>query len=618
MIGVDLDKYEVLRKIGEGGMATVYVGRHRTLNREIAIKVLHPHLSSATRNRRRFAREARAIEHLRHPNILEIFDYSGPHTQDCYIVTEYVNGDTLTSLMERQERVPSEIATMIGIYLCDALAFAHQASILHRDLKPENVMLRDDGVVKLMDFGIARFLDETNVTMTGALIGSPAFMSPEQAKEAELDTRSDLFSLGTLLFFLSSGQLPFIGTNASLVLKKIIEGDRPMVADVAPGISGLLMETIEGLLQPDVNDRFSNATEVRALLVDSLREVGINHVDPQWSLGKWRSDPASYEELLKIHLSTALVQAGKLALTEDRAISALRLFNRALSVNAEDEEVLELVQSLHRPTHTQHRPLPFAIIVTALVMAAGAILWALAPSLTADESAPPITTITVDERRADAPNTPPIITTLEAARPEPVEVPLAAPTAPLPKKPQRVLQTTAAPTKETTETTEEAQIPPRVIAQDIPITNAVPRFAEIDIRTDLPADIWIDGARMGHTRQPDAIKLLPGNYHIVLRGEWIEDYSMDVTLKPGDRFLPPSILKLTKKPAMISVPAGYANSCVAYINDVRQGTLLQRSRVFSIENASEKTIFQLSCPSGDYSATFTNLDRTRREEFPDP
>jgi serine/threonine-protein kinase len=618
MIGVDLDKYEVLRKIGEGGMATVYVGRHRTLNREIAIKVLHPHLSSATRNRRRFAREARAIEHLRHPNILEIFDYSGPHTQDCYIVTEYVNGDTLTSLMERQERVPSEIATMIGIYLCDALAFAHQASILHRDLKPENVMLRDDGVVKLMDFGIARFLDETNVTMTGALIGSPAFMSPEQAKESALDTRSDLFSLGTLLFFLSSGQLPFIGTNASLVLKKIIEGDRPMVADVAPGISGLLMETIEGLLQPDVNDRFSNATEVRALLVDSLREVGINHIDPQWSLGKWRSDPSSYEEMLKIHLSTALVRAGKLALTEDRAISALRLFNRALSVNAEDEEVLNLVQSLHRPTHIQHRPLPFAIIVTALVLAAGAILWALAPSLTVTEVAPPITTMTVAERRIDTPNTPATITTLETPKPVPVEVPLAAPTAAPPKKPQRVSQTTTSSTIKTIEAIDKAQVPPRTIAQDVPITNAVPRFAEIGIRTDLPADIWIDGARMGHTRQPDTIKLLPGNHHIVLRGEWIEDYSMDVNLKPGDIFLPPSIIKLTKKPAMISVPAGYANTCVAYINDVRQGTLLQRNRVFSVQNASEKTIFKLSCPSGDYSATFTNLDRTRREEFPDP
>src|SRR5689334_15311809 len=126
-------------------MATVYRGRHTTLDRDVAIKVLHPHLSSSARNRKRFAREARAIEHLRHPNILEIFDYSGLDAEECYIVTEFVQGETLSGLLWRRGRLPSEIAAIIGRDLALALASAHREGILHRDLKPDNVMLRGDG-----------------------------------------------------------------------------------------------------------------------------------------------------------------------------------------------------------------------------------------------------------------------------------------------------------------------------------------------------------------------------------------------------------------------------------------------------------------------------------------
>ena len=216
MIGNVVEKYEVIQKIGEGGMATVYRGRHTTLGREVAIKVLHPHLSASERNRMRFAREARAIEHLEHDNILRIFDYSGSDTERCYIVTEFVDGITLQDLLNERARFPSEVTAQVGIKLAKALSYAHGLGIIHRDLKLENVMLKRDGELKLMDFGIARFLDEVNLTVTGALIGSPAYMSPEQAMERVLDHRSDLFSLGTLLFHLTTGQLPSpVPTRAS-------------------------------------------------------------------------------------------------------------------------------------------------------------------------------------------------------------------------------------------------------------------------------------------------------------------------------------------------------------------------------------------------------------------
>ena len=183
MIGETIEKYRVMRKIGEGGMATVYHGRHISLNRDVAIKLMHPGLASTERNKQRFSREAKAIERLDHPNILKILDYSGLETEHCYIVTELIEGITLRELLNQKQKIPSEIIALLAIELTEALSFAHERGIIHRDLKLENVMLRNDGIVKLMDFGIARFTDEDQLTMTGTLVGSPAYMSPEQAPE---------------------------------------------------------------------------------------------------------------------------------------------------------------------------------------------------------------------------------------------------------------------------------------------------------------------------------------------------------------------------------------------------------------------------------------------------
>lgn len=158
MIGTRLDKYELLEKIGEGGMATVYRANHTTLKREVAVKVLHPHLSSAIKNRQRFAREARTIEALHHDGILRIYDYSGEDAELCYIVTELIRGDTLKAFLENRGLLPSELVALMGIKIAQGLAFAHAAGVVHRDIKPENVMIGENGVLKLMDFGIARFV----------------------------------------------------------------------------------------------------------------------------------------------------------------------------------------------------------------------------------------------------------------------------------------------------------------------------------------------------------------------------------------------------------------------------------------------------------------------------
>ncbi|HZI05251.1 MAG TPA: serine/threonine-protein kinase, partial [Archangium sp.] len=174
-IGRNIGRYRILEELGSGGMSVVYKGLDTALDREVAVKVLHPHLANKSESRRRLAREAKAVARLHHPNILEVFDFSAEGAQDAFLVTEYVRGRTLKEYVDELGRLElPELAAMILHEIAAALAHAHESGVIHRDLKPENVMVREDGVLKLMDFGIAKLLDiEERMTVTGALVGSP-------------------------------------------------------------------------------------------------------------------------------------------------------------------------------------------------------------------------------------------------------------------------------------------------------------------------------------------------------------------------------------------------------------------------------------------------------------
>jgi serine/threonine protein kinase len=350
MIGQVLEKYEVLEKVGEGGMATVYKGRHRTLDREVAIKILHPHLSDndtddGIKNRTRFEREARAIESLDCLNIPEIYDFSGPEAEHCFIITEFIHGPTLSDFMDRVERIPSEPAALIGIQVCSALICAHTSGIIHRDIKPENIMIDGDGCVKLMDFGIARMLDETHVTLTGALVGSPAFMSPEQALDREVDGRSDLFSLGTLLYLLVTGEMPFRGGNPSVVLKGIIEGQYEDPIDRTPDIHPQLAHVIDRCLSTIPEERPPSAEAVRDELRAVLEASGIHADDPGelWDLPAYFRDAEDYATRLDDHLVPSLIRRGRELIEAREPTEALRILNRVLTLDDGNAEVIDLI-----------------------------------------------------------------------------------------------------------------------------------------------------------------------------------------------------------------------------------------------------------------------------------
>jgi tRNA A-37 threonylcarbamoyl transferase component Bud32 len=616
LIGSVLDKYEVLQKVGEGGMATVYRGRHTTLGRDVAIKVLHPHLSSSTRNRKRFAREARAIEQLRHENILEIYDYSGNDTEDCYIVTEFVAGETLTELMNRTGKLPSEVVAMIGLHLAQALEFAHAQGVLHRDLKPDNVMIRADGTVKLMDFGIARFLDESQVTMTGALVGSPAYMSPEQAREGELDARSDLFSLGTVLFFLVTGHLPFSGSNPSLILKNIIEGNRPAVTELAPSMSASLADVVERLLQKDREARFNGASELKEPLRRVLEEVGVDPARPEWALGAFVTDPEAWNRRLDAHLRTALLDHGKRYLGEGDHLAALRLFNRLLSIDEDNAEVLALVQGLHAEpdtggattrTRTKRRVAGTLLVVAAVALAAAAA--AAVYVIGGEETTVP-----------PAPAEPPTAAIVEVPPPAPAAV-VAPPSA------DPGGAAVEDPPAEGPPATAEPEVPAVTKRRLVIPTTARPpetlppvdnRPAKVTFRATPSGALWAwaevycDGKPVGQTRPEAAVELPLGVHecrYTSKQDHIVEDtFTLELNV-PGEAKLVER--EVRPKPLEIAFEGSCPAECSVTLDGTEMGTVSGLGRMLTIREAPDKPhTVSVTCPTGSaWKERFTGQAR---------
>ncbi len=267
-----LGRYALVDEIGEGGMATVYRARDRELRREVAIKVLFPHLSRRAEIVHRFQREARAAAQLEHPNILRIYDVGDvggdeDDTTPPFIVMELIRGRTLLGEIEQRGPMFAEVAACVGALLADALAAAHAAGIIHRDIKPANVLLAQGGRVLLADFGVARLETEDSlVTKTGALLGTPAYMSPEQATGDIATAKSDLYSLGATLYQLVTGSLPFTGSPAK-VLAQIATGALVPAVDKRAEVGPDLSRVIDRLMASELSGAGpASAKEVAAEL----------------------------------------------------------------------------------------------------------------------------------------------------------------------------------------------------------------------------------------------------------------------------------------------------------------------------------------------------------------
>src|SRR5690606_9401145 len=207
------DRYKIIEKIGGGGMADVYLARDVILERCVAVKILRLDFSNNEEFIRRFHREAQSATSLVHPNIVSIYDVGEEDDNIYYIVMEYVNGETLKQYIQNHSPIPVNKAIDIMQQLVSAIKHAHQNNIIHRDIKPQNILIDKKGTVKVTDFGIATALTSTTITQTNSLIGSVHYISPEQARGATATKKSDIYSLGIVLFEMLTGRLPFSGES---------------------------------------------------------------------------------------------------------------------------------------------------------------------------------------------------------------------------------------------------------------------------------------------------------------------------------------------------------------------------------------------------------------------
>jgi serine/threonine-protein kinase len=269
------ERYEIVEILGEGGMAFVYKARDKQLQRDVAIKTLKPNYVNQEKFVDRFRREAQTAANLNHPNIVQIFDWG--IEDEPYFVMEYIEGNTLTSIISGNRTVGLNDILYIGSQVANGLKEAHKRGLVHRDIKPGNIMITPDGKVKVTDFGIVSLQnEESDITKTGAVLGTASYISPEQAQGKPVSFESDLYSLGTVLYELIAGKPPFTGDSPIATATKHLTDKPEKLSNYRKDIPKALENAILKLLEKKPSDRFKSAEDLRALLLQQRKQIQIN------------------------------------------------------------------------------------------------------------------------------------------------------------------------------------------------------------------------------------------------------------------------------------------------------------------------------------------------------
>ncbi|HEX7599787.1 MAG TPA: serine/threonine-protein kinase [Polyangia bacterium] len=330
--GTPLGRYLLTDVLGHGAMGSVFRARDTQLGRQVAVKVMGMTVAARGEGAERFRREAKAVAALKHPGIVEIYDFVEATAEEpSYIVAELIEGPTLRrTLDQRQARLLPEVAALIALPLAEALATAHARGIIHRDVKPDNVMLEctpDRCRVVITDFGVAHIMGLETMTASGALVGSPAYMSPEQAGARDVGPGADIWAIGVLLYEMATGCLPFPGKDPFVVIAGIMGGSfrRPslVVATVGPNFERIVLRC----LKPKPADRYQNADELAADLRELVKEAGL--APEQAVLGRFLKDPASVEAELRPRIADAAVAEARRRARRGELARALAEIGRA-------------------------------------------------------------------------------------------------------------------------------------------------------------------------------------------------------------------------------------------------------------------------------------------------
>jgi len=288
------DRYEIIKTIGEGGMANVYLAKDTILDRDVAIKVLRGDLASDEKFVRRFQREALSASSLSHPNIVEIYDV-GEDDGNYYIVMEYVPGKNLKQVLKKRGNLTVSEVIDIMLQITSAMGLAHDSLIIHRDLKPQNILMMDDGGVKITDFGIAMALNATQLTQTNSAMGSVHYFPPEQASGKGSTLKSDVYSLGIMMYELLTGYLPFRGDNAVEIALKHLKEPIPSIRSEFPNIPQSVENIIIKATAKNPKNRYNNANEMHEDLLTCLNKERLEEPKIKLKYNEGISDDVAFE-----------------------------------------------------------------------------------------------------------------------------------------------------------------------------------------------------------------------------------------------------------------------------------------------------------------------------------
>lgn len=386
------DRYEILKSIGEGGMANVFLANDIILDRKVAVKVLRGDLSTDEKFIRRFQREALSVSNLSHPNIVEVYDV-GEEDGEYYIVMEYLSGKTLKQLLKKREALTLTEVIDIMSQVTDGISHAHEAYIIHRDIKPQNIMIEDNGLVKVTDFGIAMALNATQLTQTNSVMGSVHYLPPEQASGKSSTIKSDIYSMGILMYELLTGNVPFKGDNAVEIALKHMKEKIPSIRKQNPAIPQAVENILLKATAKNPRNRYESARQMHEDLLHCLEAEHENDKKIVYEYPENDLDDTTTIKPVKKKVETPSKQEiQEIANSEKKEENIEEL---AVEINDEDFEDDD-EDFTEEPKKKNGLIIFLASFLLILLIAAG-LFWLITTKEVEDVTVPNIVGLTVDE-----------------------------------------------------------------------------------------------------------------------------------------------------------------------------------------------------------------------------